>query len=50
MKPKKVPDDLLESVLKKKWRQMYEEMAAKDEYVWIGKNGKVVRVKAKDLL
>ncbi len=40
----------LQTVLTKKWREMYEERARKGETVWIMQDGKVTEVKAKDCL
>jgi hypothetical protein len=47
---KKVSIDEITIALQKKWREMYEEKARNDEWVWISKNGKPTRVKAKDCL
>ncbi len=47
---KKVTIEEITIALQKKWREMYEEKARNDEWVWISKDGKPSWVKAKDCL
>jgi hypothetical protein len=49
-KNKKVTVAEITIALQKKWREMYEEKARNNEWVWISRNGKPARVKAKDCL